>query len=332
MARVQRANVSGLVLPDEVSETILRGAAERSLVMQYGKTIPMQAQNKKLTEAEVSGANAFWVGEGARKDTDGPSMAQKTWTISAAEIAVIVPIDENVVDDANLDLFELYKPAIETAFAGKLDAAALFGTDVPTEWGTLGTNIALNAATASHEFELANTLTDEQHLDIISGTGAASADGLLQAVEDDGYEATGAVAYTRYKSRLRNLKDADNRYIFGDAVEAGVPGSLFGIPISFTGASVWPTGNDVPLMILGDWRQAVVGVRQGIRYKVFDQGVITDGAGNVVYSLMEQDMIALRVTARYGFKVIADDTADGETLAAGEPFPFSVLTTDADGL
>ena len=76
---------------------------------------------------------------------------------------------------------------------------------------------------------------------------------------------------------------------------------------------------------MGDWTQAWVGTRQGIRYKVFDQGVITDGAGNVVYSLMENDMIALRVTARFGFKVVADETADGATLSSGDDFPFAVV-------
>jgi hypothetical protein len=38
---------------------------------------------------------------------------------------------------------------------------------------------------------------------------------------------------------------------------------------------------------------------------------------------MENDMIALRVTARYGFKVLADDTADGETLASTSDYPFA---------
>jgi hypothetical protein len=51
--------------------------------------------------------------------------------------------------------------------------------------------------------------------------------------------------------------------------------------------------------------------------------VITDGAGAVVYSLMENDMIALRVTARYGFKVLADETADGETLDGSSEYPFA---------
>ena len=332
MAKVDRAGVAGILLPDEVSEEFLRGAAERSLVQTYGRSVPMQAQNKKITEAEVDGASVFWVGEGARKSTDAPTMSSKTWTMSAAELAVIIPLDENVADDASVDLFDLYKPAIETAIARKLDAAAIFGTDAPTDWGTLGVDIVPNATTASNSFELTLASTDDEHLDLLAGTGADTADGVLQALEDDGYEPNGAVGYVRYKSKLRGLKDADGRYVFGGPTEAGVPGNLFGIPLRFADSAIWPTTDGSPLLIMGDWSKAIVGTRQGIRYKVFDQGVITDGAGNVTYSLMENDMIALRVTARYGFKVIADDTADGETVAAGEPFPFAVLTRDADGV
>lgn len=330
MAKVDRAGVGGILLPDETSETLLRGAAETSLVQRYARSIPMQAQNKVITEAEVSGANVFWVGEGARKSTDGPTMTSKSWTMSAAELAVIIPLDENVADDATIDLFDLYKPAIETAIAQAFDAAALTGTAKPTAWGTLGTDIIPNALVAGHGFEeaLAPVDADTELLNLISGTGAVpgTPDGALQALEEDGYEPNGSVGYVRFKSRLRGLKDADNRYVFGDAIEAGVPGSLFGVPISFATSDVWPTtGANESHLVMGDWSKAIVGTRQGIRYKTFDQGVITDGAGAVTYSLMENDMIALRVTARYGFKVIADDTADGEVLAVNEPFPFAAV-------
>lgn len=323
MARVQRGDVSSLLLPDEVSETILRGAAEASLIQTYGRSRPMTAANVKLTEAEVTGANVFWVGEGARKQTDAPTMAQASWSMSEAELAVIVPLDENVQDDATVDLFELYKPAIETAIAKKLDAAAIFGVDKPAAWGTLGTDIYSNLVTAGNRFAEDVSPTDAELLDLLSGTGASPADGALQALEDQGYEPTGSLAYIRFKSRLRNLKDADGRYIFGDAASANQPATTFGVPITFVKNDIWVPAN--AHLIMGDWNQAIIGTRQGIRYKTFDQGVITDGAGNVVYSLMEQDMVALRVTARYGFKVIADDTADGGTVDANSDFPFAAV-------
>ena len=328
MAKVTRSSVAGILLPDDISETLIRGAYENSIVQSYAKAVPMNAVNKVLKEAEVGGANAYWVGEGQRKTTDAPSMTQKVWTMTAAELAVLIPLDEDVSDDVDVDLFGLYKPEIETAFAKKLDAAAIFGTDKPTAWGTLGTDIIPNAVVAGNDFQEDGSPTDAELLNLIGGTGASTPDGALQAIEDDGYEATGFVGHIRFKSRLRGLKDADNRYIFGDGVVAGVPNSLFGIPLAFAKREVWPAPTGVvgdAHLILGDWDQAIVGTRAGIRYKVFTEGTITDGAGNVVYSLMESDMVVLRVTQRLGFKVICDNTADGETLADGEDFPFAVV-------
>ena len=322
MARVQRGDVSSLLLPDEVSEEILRGAAEASLIQTYGRARPMTANTVKLTEAEVTGANVFWVGEGARKQTDAPAMQSLTWSMSAAELAVIVPLDENVQDDASIDIFDLYKPAIETAIGKKLDSAALFGVDAPSEWGANGSIRELTTTAGQHFAEDVDP-TDDEYRDLITGSGAETPDGALQAIEEGGYDPNGFLAYVRLRSRLRHMKDLDGRYVFGNAAEAGVPGQLFGYPVDFTTKDIWtPATTD---LIVGDWNTAVVGTRQGIRYKVFDQGVITDGAGNVVYSLMEQDMIALRVTARYGFKVIADDTADGGTVDSNSDFPFASI-------
>ena len=332
MARVQRGDVAGIVVPTPVSDSILRGVADGSIIQRLAKQRPMSTNAETLREAEVTGANAYWVGEGQRKQTDKPTMAQKAWTITSAEIAVIIPMDENVVDDASVDLFGLYKPAIETAIANKLDAAALFGNDRPTAWGAVNTGVSIvpEAIVAGHDFEEDATPTDQELLDLISGTGAtpATPDGALEALEADLYDPSRIVAYNRFKSRLRNLRDADNRYYFQGANGLPiVPSELFSIPVEFASheksTNVWQASE--AHLIMGDWEQALLGTRQGLTYKVFDQGVITDGAGNVLYSLMEQDMVAVRVVARYAFKIIADDTADGETVASGDAFPFAVV-------
>jgi HK97 family phage major capsid protein len=329
MAKVDRAGMGGqgsLLLPDEVSEVLLRGAAEQSLIAQYGRSRPMNAQRVKITEAQLSDANVFWVNEGARKSTDGPTISSATWTMNAEELAVIVPLDENVQDDATVDLFELFAPSIETAIARKVDRAAIFGDGAPAGWTDA---IVPDAATVGHAIEdprsLANDAADHVALlEALAGDGVA--EGVLSSIENDGYDPSNALVQVRFRSVLRNLKDADNRYVFGGPNGASVPTDLFGVDIDYVNRAVWAhdDASDAKV-IMGDFGQAILGTRQGIRFKTFDQGVISDGAGNIVYSLMEQDMIALRVTARYGFKVIADDTADSGTLALGSEYPFATL-------
>jgi len=79
---------------------------------------------------------------------------------------------------------------------------------------------------------------------------------------------------------------------------------------------------DPTLAVVRDYSMAVVGVRQDLTYKMVDQAVITDDTGNIVYNLLQQDMLALRVVARFAI-AIAKPVSRNPTGAGG--FPFAIL-------
>ena len=68
---------------------------------------------------------------------------------------------------------------------------------------------------------------------------------------------------------------------------------------------------------------AVVGVRQDLTYKLLDQAVITDDTGAIIYNLPQQDMLALRVVARFAFAVATPVSRN----AADAGYPFAVLNS-----
>ena len=62
-------------------------------------------------------------------------------------------------------------------------------------------------------------------------------------------------------------------------------------------------------------------MRQDVTYKILDQAVIQDSAGNIVYNLAQQDMVALRCVMRLGFALPHPITR----MDSGSGYPFAVL-------
>ena len=81
------------------------------------------------------------------------------------------------------------------------------------------------------------------------------------------------------------------------------------------------------LDIAGDWTQLVYSIRKDISFKVFDQGVITDPTQSnaIVANLMQQDMIALRMTMRLGFAL--PNPVNRVNPSKASRYPFAVLKT-----
>jgi hypothetical protein len=64
-------------------------------------------------------------------------------------------------------------------------------------------------------------------------------------------------------------------------------------------------------------------MRQDITYKLLDQAVIQDGAGNIVYNLAQQDMVALRAVMRLAWQV--PNPINKLNTNAATRFPIGVL-------
>jgi hypothetical protein len=183
-----------------------------------------------------------------------------------------------------------------------LDAAVFGGINKPASWP----QAIEPAAIASGNTAEVGASTPAQG-GIVGDIGTA-----FDKVEADGYQVSGVAAVAAMKGLLRKARDANGQRL----VEPGSP-TIEGVPLSYL---LPGTVAATTRAIVGDYSLAVVGIRQDISYKVLDQAVLSDAAGVVIFNLAQQDMVAMRVVARYAYA-----TAVPATRTGGAGFPFAVL-------
>ncbi|MUH60599.1 phage capsid protein [Bifidobacterium sp. GSD1FS] len=130
---IKRSDLGDALIPSERSTEIIQTLPQQSVIATRARRVTM-SKLKKTQPVLASLPDAYWVKEGGLKQT-----TKTDWedvSITAEELAVLVPIPDSVVEDADIDLWAAIKPLIAEAFGKKIDQAALFGVDKPTTWGT----------------------------------------------------------------------------------------------------------------------------------------------------------------------------------------------------
>lgn len=213
------------------------------------------------------------------------------------------------------------RPAITEALGVAITQAVLYGTNIPASWTTdLGAaGIVAGANAAGQQISLA-AYTDLY--EAVLGETLAGVAGLFMLLESDGFGVSGSLAHMSMRGKLRNVRDANGNPVFKTSVQDPTRYELDGTPIAFPNDGSVVSGSS--LMIAGDWSQLVYAMRQDITYKVLTEAVIQDGAGNIIYNLAQQDMVALRAVMRLGFALPNPINRMNQTDATRNPFAVLV--------
>ena len=82
-------------------------------------------------------------------------------------------------------------------------------------------------------------------------------------------------------------------------------------------------------MIVGDFSQLVYSIRQDVTYKILTEATIVDPTSRaVLYSLAQQDMVALRAVMRLGWEIPNPTSAYRSNLEAYSPFAAYIPSSD----
>lgn len=310
---------AGALIPQEVSSEILKNVAASNPLLRMARRLPNMSRAQRRMPVMSALATAYFVsGDTSQKQTTEVNWANKY--IDAEELAVIVPIPEAVLADAEFDMWAEIRPELERAFGVAIFQAVTYGTNIPASWTTnLGAaGLVAGATAAGHVISLA-AYTDM--FEAILGETGAGVSGLIGLLEADGFMATGHIAHTSMRRKLRNVRTSDGAPIFLPSMQVRGQYDLDGSPCEF------PLDGSVSatyLLQTGQWNQLVYSMRQDITWKVLTEAVIQDGAGNIVYNLAQQDMVALRAVMRLGFAL--PNPINAVNTNSATRFPFAFLT------
>ena len=301
MAGITKTDV-GALIDDQVVSEIFEGAQKESKALSLFRRLPNMTSDK--TKLRVSDALpvAYFVDESTNNGRKNISKAAwKNVFLTAEELAVIIPIKENLLNDADVDLWAEIKPQLISAMAKTIDAAVFKGEGAPTSWGS---------GIIPQIIAKGKSVTETGHL-------YSDINDTMTEVEESGYNVTALLGGVGLKGKFRMMTDTT-----GQPLATTEIGSL---RREYLDNGAWD--KTVATLIAGDFSQAVYAIRQDVTYKVLDQAVIQDPSdGSILYNLAQEDMVALRVTFRMGYAIPNPVNALDGTSAR---YPFAALVPEA---
>lgn len=287
MPAITRTDAEALIR-EQIEPGIVQNPAENSAFLNLARRLTDMTSGTTKVPVLSMLPMAYWV----NGDSGYKQSSKAAWDnvfLHAAELAVIVPIPEAVLEDADFDIVGEVEPRVREAIGARVDLATMFGIGRPSEWQN---DIVTLARQAGNNVSPGGT---PDYYDLLLGEN-----GVISKVEDDGYMHTGAVASMAMRGKLRGIRTTDGIPLFKSDMQGATRYALDGAPMYFPRNGGFDSS--VAQLIVGDFSQAVYSIRKDITVKILDQAVIQDPAtGDIVYNLAQQDMIAIRVTFRMGW-------------------------------
>lgn len=306
---VGRADVTDAAIPETVVSELIKEMPGASVMLNRARRVNMTtAKYKQPVMATLP--EAFWVnGDTGLKQTTKTGF--ESLTMTAEELAVIVPVPDALIADSSIPLWQEIKPLIKDALGSKVDEATLFGIDKPASWP----EAVVPAATAAKNVVAAGT----------NANLGADVAALARKVSTGGFAVNGFASEPGLNWELIGMTNDQGTPIYHPSMANGAPGALYGYPLMETFNGSWDATK--AKLIAADWKKFVVGIRQDVTFDLFSEGVITDADGKVVFNLMQQDSKALRVVMRVGWQVANPVTAVQRTKS--KRYPAGILTPAA---
>lgn len=243
----------GYLVPEELRAEVFRILPDMAVMRRIARVIPMSTDTLKLNSLAAR-PTAYWTGEYQSKSTSSSEFGQVT--LSPNDLVCLLPVSEQLLADANINLVQFIVELFAEAIAVAEDRAFFTGSGTGQPKGISTESISSVSAGGNVSFDHILQLMDQVPQRVTQSPGAAF------------------VAHRRAKRVLRTLKDTSNNYIWRDA-RGGVGGGseVMKLPDTLYGYPFYEQ-NDLNQseLYFGDWRFYIIGDRQTITVRTTTEG------------------------------------------------------------
>ena len=273
----------GFIVPDEMSQTLIRIREERGVFPQFANRIPMGADIIRIPRL-LTDVTAYWTGEGVEITASDAVIGEAE--LMARKLSALTKVSSELDEDAVIDFGDMITQSMGYAMADKIDDAAFNGDGTSTYGGVLGIKNALdsNAISVALSGNVGASTLDlvdfENALAIYPQYAGASPRWFMHS----------AVYYSSAFA-LMNAAGGNTNVTLSN----GVPTMMFlGFPVTFTQVMTSTTGSAVSTILayFGDLRLgSAYGVRRSVRTEV------------TMDRYFENDLIGIKCTERVAINI-----------------------------
>lgn len=315
---IDNNKVSGVITEAQLrDDNLFNDITGASVVFSRGRNIGAMPKGKgsiPIPESLISAGFVKGGSTGQKPVTDGSIGSRQ---LVAGKIAAIVLIPQDVIDDADIDLWgQWIRPNIPNAFGAALDAAALFGADKPDEWTGFQSGLVPQAVEKGNSV----AMTDDIYQDIMG------VNGMIHQVNADGFPVNGFAGDSEIEAELRAAVDSNGRPLYNsflDPIKGDTSNAIAGQPYYSLENGAWFDTVNNSLLIGGDFTKLIYSIRKEIEYKISTDATVKLPNGELV-NCFQQNVVAFLMEMRVAAAVLNPVTRKNPDESTR--FPFSVLT------
>ena len=287
---------AGYLTPEQ-SAPIFQEALKSSVAMRLVPQVPLGPQGKSIP-IFTGAPTAEWVAEAGAKPISTGSVGMKT--MSSHKIAGIFVVSAEVVRSNPGSFMENMRAKLGESFGLAFDNAFFHGGGSGSSTSPFSQH--LDQTTKVTELGVRTPAQGGVYGDMVN---------VLKTLTNGGKKLKSWALDTAIEPYLLSSLDANGRPFFvestyGDTAPQVRSGSLLGRPVAMSDG-IAGTGTGRTIGYAGDFSQAIWGVVGGITYDVTDQATLPIGTGGAMVSLWQNNLLAVRAEAEYGYLI--NDTA-----------------------